>query len=218
MHHQLADSDCVDRTFAERLSIGLELIALECNTLSAADARDPATAAEQHGVQGMLRALHGLAVTLGASVSGTAELNHHDNIASTRESKCTATNEAGEFCRLAAECVRRVQTTVRKVAEVAKEHALPPRNPLPYILGYSASAAFVAGCIYYNRTTLFPRLQSAASWLREVSKDFTTVHVVEPVKNIYTELVYRYALRSGELLHHQCSRRFHLTWLTVHVR
>ena len=152
-----------------------------------------------HGVQGMLRALHGLAVTLGASTSGTTALNHRAGSASARESNNTLTNEVGEFCRLAAECVRHVQTTVRKVVEVAKEHALPPRNPLPYILGYSASAAFVAGCIYYNRATLFPRLQSAAGWLREASKDFMTVHVVEPVKNIYTELVYRYAFAFRKL-------------------
>ncbi len=142
----------------------------------------------------MVRAVHGLAATLGASepVPGTAAANHRAGSASTRESNTTAANEAGELCKLAVECVRHVQTTVRKVAEVAKEHAMPPRNPLPYILGYSASAAFVAGCIYYNRATLVPRLRSAAGWLREVSTDFANVHVIEPVKNIYTELVYRY--------------------------
>ena len=69
---------------------------------------------------------------------------------------------------------------------------MPPRNPLPYVLGYAASGALVAGCIYYNRATLVPRARAAAGWLREVCTDFTKIHVVEPVKNIYTELVYRY--------------------------
>jgi hypothetical protein len=138
---------------------------------------------------------------------------------STPEQAAAAADEPGELCRLAAECVRHVQATVRKVADVAKEHAMPPRNPLPYVLGYaatgalvaglslslslslsrslspSATGALVAGCIYYNRATLVPRARAAAGWLREVCTDFTKIHVVEPVKNIYTELVYRYLSR-----------------------
>ena len=103
-------------------------------------------------------------------------------------------NRRAPACRLAAQCARHIQNRVRNLAEVAKEHSMPPRNPLPYILGYAASGALVAGVIYYNRAALIPRLRSVASWLREVCTDFSRVHVVEPVKNIYTELVYRYVL------------------------
>jgi hypothetical protein len=45
--------------------------------------------------------------------------------------------------------------------------------------------------VYRNRATLVPQCRAAANWLREVSSDFTQIHVIEPVKNIYTELVYR---------------------------
>lgn len=145
----------------------------------------------------MSHAIHGLDATLRLSTPATAAVHRHRPTPRgiiSREGASTASNEAGDLCRLAAESTRRIQNRVRKLVEVAKEHSMPPRNPLPYVLGYAVSGALVAGVVYYNRAALIPRLRSVASWLREVCTDFSQVHVVEPVKNIYTELVYRYVL------------------------
>ena len=48
-------------------------------------------------------------------------------------------------------------------------------------------------------------VKEATQWLREVSADFAQIHVIEPVKNIYTELVYRehYTLGKAETIKRQ---------------
>lgn len=152
----------------------------------------------------MLQAVHGLAVTLGVSAPAAAAVDRRSRApgsANARINTTVASKEASEFCNLVAECVRHVQTTVQKLAEVAKEHSMPPRNPVPYVLGYAACGVLVAGLIYYNRATLGPKLRSAASWLRDASTDFTRIHVIEPVKNIYTEIVYRYSSALRTYIH-----------------
>ena len=68
---------------------------------------------------------------------------------------------------------------------------MPPRNILPYAAFYASVAGLSLGYLWVNRSTLVPKARQATQWLREVSADFAQIHVIEPVKNIYTELVYR---------------------------
>ena len=82
---------------------------------------------------------------------------------------------------------------------------MPPRNILPYAAFYASVAGLSLGYLWVNRSTLVPKARQATQWLREVSADFAQIHVIEPVKNIYTELVYRehYTLGKAETIKRQ---------------
>ena len=110
------------------------------------------TPADEKGIQGMLRAVRGLAATLGASAPAVAAVHKHryapgNNmvISGSFGSTTGRFGSEGEYCRLAAECVRHIQASVRELADVAQEHAMPPRNTLPYTLAYAAIAGLAAG-------------------------------------------------------------------------
>ena len=87
----------------------------------------------------------------------------------------------------------------------ASNHCANRRNILPYAAFYASVAGLSLGYLWVNRSTLVPKARQATQWLREVSADFAQIHVIEPVKNIYTELVYRehYTLGKAETIKRQ---------------